>query len=287
VDNAWKLYAPATYRYAVITTYCGGIEAEPVFSNNIVKNIEVAFHIAITTNGCDSPLGAIVKLPGTYNYELPSTSTGVSFPKVWLGTYTLEITLPGFITHTEQITITQTTGTHEVELKEIVTNPYNVEVTAGECSAVMTWSHDAIQNFNGFIIYLNGEVVKTGVKANEYLFTGLEAGSYTAGVSASYCSENTESVTTEFTVDDCGIGIEDYEYEYNLYPNPAENMITIERANACLATIDLYNAMGMHIQSYETGEPQFEISVRGLAAGTYFFKITEGEKTTVKSFVKK
>jgi hypothetical protein len=287
IDYAWMNYTPGTYKYAVKTAYCMDLVSEPIFSNELTKNIEVPYTIAITTNSGASPLGAVVKLSNTnYTYELISTNNGCTFPKVWLGTYNLTITLEGYTPHTESIEITAT-STHEVVLEEIINNPFdlNVDVTGEDCVAKATWKHEPVVAFNGFTIYLNGEAVKTGVKIKEYVFMNLPFGDYTVGVVANYGSGDSEAATKAFSIG-CN-SIIDANPDYNVYPNPATDIIIVQRANACEATIDIYNAIGMHISSYQTGETHFEINVASFSAGTYFIRINEDEKTTVKSFVKK
>ena len=286
IDNAWANYTPGTYKYAVKTAYCGDLLSAPIFTNEIVKNIEVGFEIKITTECENNPLGAVVTLTNTdYQYELISTSTGAFFPKVWLGTYNLKVTLAGYTDYTATVEVTAA-GSYDVVLQLIVKDPADVKIDTLGNTAHLTWSFDAVVPYAGFTIYLNGEVMKTGVTTTEYYFADLEDGDYTAEVEANYCATiSSAKIPVTFTI--LTVGIDVYEFDYNLYPNPTTEMITVQRSNACEATIELYNAMGMHISTYETTEHQLEINVGSLAVGTYFIRINEGDKSTVKSFVKK
>jgi len=287
IDNAWANYAPGEYRYAVKTAYCSDLVSEPVFSDTIVKNIQVGFEIKITTECENNPLGAVVTLTNEdYQYQLPSTNTGAFFPKVWLGTYTLKITLAGYDTYTDSAVMVTAAGSYDALLKIAKKDPADLKVDTLGNTAHLTWSFDAVIPIAGFTIYLNDEVVKTGVTTTEYYFTNLADGDYKAEVEANYCATiNSAKKAIEFTI--LTVGIDVYEFDYILYPNPTTELLTIQRSNACDATIELYNAMGKHISTYETTEHQLEINVGSLAVGTYFIRINEGDISVVKSFVKK
>jgi hypothetical protein len=205
---------------------------------------------------------------------------------VFCGEYKLDVTLAGYTPHTENITILET-GTTYVELIEIINDPTDPKAEVDECNnALFTWNHEAEKSFIGFTVYLDGEVVKTGIQIKEYLFVNLPVGKYVAGVEANYGSGNSEIVNTaEFEVD-C-VGIPDIgEGNYTIYPNPTKDLLFVQRAASTEATIEVYNAMGMFIDKYDTSEIIFEINVSSLAAGTYFIRVTEGDTTGVKSFVK-
>ena|GEM_PF-2176814 len=83
------------------------------------------------------------------------------------------------------------------------------------------------------------------------------------------------------------LGINDYDLTFGLFPNPATDKVTVKRTATAPATIEVYNAMGMHIAKYETDEAIFDINITTLSAGTYFIRVIEGDRTGVKSFVKK
>ncbi len=67
--------------------------------------------VVVTTNSNDNPQGALVKLENlngdeTYNYEMAVPENGVAiFHNVWLGAYTLIVTLDGFEYHVENVII--------------------------------------------------------------------------------------------------------------------------------------------------------------------------------------
>jgi hypothetical protein len=282
-DNAWATLPTGIYKWAVRTCYAGGVISEPEFSTNTLsKVVTVPYTIRVITNSGDLPTGAEITLTGPQTYNGISGVVGITFDNIEVGTYTLKITLTGFNNYETTFEITAP-GTYTAQLIETINDPYNAKIELVATGALFTWSHDALKPFLGFTVYLNGVVKAVGVTDKEYLFTGLANGTYTAGVQANYASGNSAIVEEGFVI----TGIDTYENDFGLYPNPTQDFITVERATTASATIELYNAMGAHIQTYETIETKFEIDVRTLAAGTYFIRVIEDDFTAVKSFVKK
>ena len=285
VDYQWADLSAGTYKYAVRTCYLGGIESAPAFSNPLAKIAKTDYTINITTNSGDSPAGANVAL-GTYNAT--ATVNTVSFTNIPVGTYNLKVSLEGYYDYTAQLDI-QGPGVHLATLIEIIKAPFDLATEiVDECNDVLlTWDHELAggKHLNAFSVYLNDALVVEGINGTEYLFVDLLKGDYTAGVQAVYSSGASDIVTIDFTVE-CE-GIVDNEFGYKIYPNPATNHLIIQRENAGAATLDIYNAMGMHVATYEISTAQYEINVTPLAAGTYFLRVTEGATTSVKSFVKK
>ena len=286
-DYSWATVPAGTYKWAVRTSYHMGVESTPAFSNTLEKKAKTTFTVNITTNSGDSPAGAEVTLSNTgAAFNAIAMVNQVIFNNVELGTYTLKVTLSGYHDYTTQVEILGP-DVHLATLIEIIKNPFDLAVDTICNNALLTWKHELAggKHLKAFSVYLNGDKVAGGINGTEYLLEGLEIGAYTAGVEANYSSGNSDIVTVNFVIG-C-LGIDDNDLGYKLYPNPATNHLIVERTASIYATIDIYNAMGMHIATYETGEVQYEISVAALAAGTYFVRVTEGSNSSVKSFVKK
>ncbi|MDR0206783.1 MAG: DUF2436 domain-containing protein [Bacteroidales bacterium] len=284
-DVTWPTATMGNYKWAVRTCYHGGVESDPAFSNILYKNIEVIFTIDITTNSGDSPAGAWVELLNAgKSYTSFSTSTGITFPAVLCGTYNLTITFAGYQTYTASVAITGT-GSHQAMLIEIINDPTDAIATPDECNVLFKWNHEAEKSFLGFTVYLNDEIVKSGIQVKEYLFTNLATGDYTAGVVANYGSGNSSVATANFSVN-CVSVHEIEEGNYEIYPNPTMDRIYVHRASDTPALIEIYDAMGKFIHKVETSEVKYELNVISYSAGTYFIRVTEGSNTGVKSFVK-
>jgi hypothetical protein len=281
-DIAWATLPTGKYIWAVITCYAGNVVSEPEFSDELEKIVTVPYTIRITTNSGDLPTGADVTLEGPGTYTGKSGPVGISWDNVITGDYTLDITFPGFNDFHAEFEITKS-DTYNALLIEIINDPYNLKVEPDENTALFTWSHDALKPFLGFTIYLDGVAKAAGLADKQYLFTNLANGTHIAGVQAVYASGKSEIVTKEFISN----SISEPDNDFALYPNPAQDFITVERLTSAPATIDLYNAMGAHVKQYEVTEQVYEIEIRTLAAGTYFIRVSEDGYTGVKSFVKK
>jgi hypothetical protein len=167
-----------------------------------------------------------------------------------------------------------------------IEDPFELKIIQESCSmALFTWNYTTTRNLTRFTVYLDDEIWTTGITKFEYLFENMPPGIYTAGVQANFTTgvSNVIYCPDPFEI---SLGISSYGLDYNIYPNPATQNIIIERTNSTLASIELYNAMGMYITRYETSEAKFEINIATFSAGTYFIRVTEGNNSSVKSFVK-
>lgn len=98
-------------------------------------------------------------------------------------------------------------------------------------------------------------------------------------------------------VDTCGhinTGINDFsiENEFNLYPNPTSNQITIEfeLITAKNTSIEIKNILGQTIKtisnSFTTGKNKIEIDVSELSGGLYFVQLQSGTSIISKKMIK-
>ena len=69
---------------------------------------------------------------------------------------------------------------------------------------------------------------------------------------------------------------------YNIYPNPAKDMITVKGVN--MSQIKVYNALGQMVKSIECDANEMNINVNNMQNGIYFINIIndKGEMTTSK-----
>lgn len=84
------------------------------------------------------------------------------------------------------------------------------------------------------------------------------------------------------------VGIQDYaNSSYALYPNPAQQFITLTTSNEGEHTFQLYTLFGQMLQEVNTMEMNCRMDVSNLPAGYYLIKVLEREKhiTTLK-FIK-
>ena len=80
------------------------------------------------------------------------------------------------------------------------------------------------------------------------------------------------------------LGSNDRDEEYIIYPNPIQNVLTIERMDDMPAT---YEIMDMSGRSFKTGTLDANpIDVSRLKAGIYIIKIDDGEEVTYRKIIK-
>lgn len=84
-----------------------------------------------------------------------------------------------------------------------------------------------------------------------------------------------------------GVGIgEQNEISFQLFPNPANDQLTITRPHSGLAKISICNMLGENVFENETESLQYVLDVSALAKGVYFIRIGEGNNYSVRKFVK-
>lgn len=78
-------------------------------------------------------------------------------------------------------------------------------------------------------------------------------------------------------------GIQDGDYELNVYPNPANDQITVQLPTLSnTAQISLLNSMGQVMRSESAAKDQMQIDLNGLSSGVYFIEIVDQETRIIK-----
>jgi len=72
-----------------------------------------------------------------------------------------------------------------------------------------------------------------------------------------------------------------------IFPNPANQLINIDRINAGIATVELFSSTGKREKLFTTRSGNISINISDLFKGVYFLKITEDDKQSyLLSFIK-
>ena len=74
---------------------------------------------------------------------------------------------------------------------------------------------------------------------------------------------------------DCGVGMEEAELAFTLYPNPANDFVTLKGKD--LGTVRIYNALGQMVDEFEANGSELNINTTRYESGVYLVKA--GEKT--------
>ena len=94
------------------------------------------------------------------------------------------------------------------------------------------------------------------------------------------------------SVDDILSTVDRNTTEFNIYPNPVEDNITLEFSHTVntKANIIIYNEVGKIVRSYvdnlRSGNNKFSYNIRSLKSGIYFISVETNEETFTKQFIK-
>jgi len=96
---------------------------------------------------------------------------------------------------------------------------------------------------------------------------------------------------TDFSDIKTGYLIEDDKYGFDLYPNPASELLTIQlnEAQSSEVQVMVYNVLGKLIMETngEAGVDKLEINIASLPKGTYIVSMNNGSKSNTQYFVKR
>lgn len=129
----------------------------------------------------------------------------------------------------------------------------------------------------------NGNSENDGVPAIVLLKNEKSQGDYTLKFdNINISAQNTVPVVT--------VGINEVlRNSFNLYPNPATNIVTItNNANKQVQQIRVYDITGKLISTHTySSETTLQLNVENLAAGAYTLHLATAEGTAIKKFIKK
>jgi bacillolysin len=84
---------------------------------------------------------------------------------------------------------------------------------------------------------------------------------------------------------DAELGNEANIYDFNVYPNPVENLLNVSLLDNRKSTYKIYNYLGKEVMGGKIN--QNEINFSKFASGLYILEINDGQKTLTKKFIKK
>ena len=147
--------------------------------------------------------------------------------------------------------------------------PFNLTLQAYQEDVKLTWEAPFSAEPTKYNIYRNDALIGNTVETS-FVDEGLESGQYTYAVSAVYEegeSEKSTPVTVNFTVS----VMENNEVVFMMYPNPAENYITIESVKD--AEVKIYSVNGQMLSQQNINEGINTIDISDLNAGMYFVSV--------------
>lgn len=159
--------------------------------------------------------------------------------------------------------------------------PTITNVIATATTVTMAWQGTATSYEVGIVAGAWDSTAATVTSAGpSYVFTGLTVNTqYVVGVRA-ICSNGRTSDWATRTVTTSNEGIADVNaFSFDLYPNPATNVVTVETdADAIVSILDLNGR-----EVIRTNESTIDVSA--FAKGTYFVRLTTQEGTAVRKLI--
>ena len=179
------------------------------------------------------------------------------------------------------------------------TNLDQVIELKAEGSIILTWTDNAgVSEWNLQYRPLNGEwitVVVTGFPT--YTITGLESGDvYEVHVQAVCGNGVVSEWSSMLTATATNSGVVNWlQSSVTLFPNPAKDVVNVQCTMNNVRSVEVYDVYGKLINTVGVcgtvgvcDTPRLtRINVSGLADGMYFVRVTTGEGTVTKTFVKR
>lgn len=146
----------------------------------------------------------------------------------------------------------------------------------------VTMSWEATDHANEYAIYLDGELLDNTTETS-YIKGFDEEGEHYFSVAA-ICHEGESEQSEAFDFELIGVSIDEYGNSFEIYPNPAENILNI-KTNDIIKEINIYNIIGVKVCS-ENDIYGNNINIENLNRGTYFINIKTENNEIIKQFIK-
>ena len=172
----------------------------------------------------------------------------------------------------------------EVVVPETIETPANlVAAAAGATAITLTW--DAVEGAESYNVY-SADTLVANVAETTYEVENLKAETeYCFTVTAVKGElESEESAEACATTDPDGIA--ENAVAFNVYPNPADDVIFVE-AEANIESVSVYNVLGVMVYSEQCTLNNVQLNIADYSAGVYFVKVRTANAETVSRIVKK
>ncbi|MBQ8221775.1 MAG: T9SS type A sorting domain-containing protein [Bacteroidales bacterium] len=181
----------------------------------------------------------------------------------------------------------------DYETKEIFNSHYAYEYTnhcypvqnmkasiEGDCITLhISWDAPEQGTPTGYNIYIDGQLIEEKYQHTSYdneadIISLVDDGeTHIAEVVALY-EDGMTSVGVTCIIDNDWINVkENNELSFNVYPNPAKDIVKISANNNQISTVRVYNTIGMMIDEIEVNSNEVEINVSDYNPGVYFFNV--------------
>ena len=108
---------------------------------------------------------------------------------------------------------------------------------------------------------------------NHYKFSGLEAGTYTAGVQTAFSTIVSEIVDVPFNIEEHTSVVElDDNLKLKVFPNPADQIINV-MAGEEIQKVNVFDLLGRMVYTEQVFDQSIQINIGGLREGIYLLQI--------------
>ena len=191
----------------------------------------------------------------------------------------------GFWIAIDDIIITDEAGDPCDEIANLIVANLTVEYAENCGTATITW--DEVGAFIEYNIYRDGAKIAGPISATTYedkSFDKFEKHTWSVAI---VCFNGDEGTLVDEEKDACDeISIMNHEMKFSIFPNPANNDITIE-SNTIFSKVEIVNFLGQTVYSQNNNGETTKIDVSNLNGGIYFVRIISETATSVQKFVKK
>jgi hypothetical protein len=128
---------------------------------------------------------------------------------------------------------------------------------------------------SGALVGLPSQGIWSGPGVSGSAFNPSVAGAGTHNAIYTYTDNNgcSNSDTLVMTVDLCTGITENTSSTFTIFPNPANNNITVSWSTADVKTLTLRDAAGRVVRTYNVNGTHAQLSLEGLASGVYFLSV--------------
>lgn len=210
---------------------------------------------------------------------------------IMAGTYTVEVSAPCYQTAT--FTVTTKPGTkvrHDVELQPQTTTPvaFDQYILSGMQTTLVV-------NSQNEVLWYDSENASESIASGNYFTTPVLFDTTTYYIEERFADDtliclSPRSSVTVFVLDTTSITTmlptENLESRFIIYPNPADNYLTIENLISDNLTLNLYDSNGKLILTRDVSK-SLRIDISWLTPGAYFLDAVYGDgRKEVKKIVK-
>ena len=147
----------------------------------------------------------------------------------------------------------------------------------------VSWGAPQNGNPSGYDIYINNILVEENTNALSHDIIIDESGMKTVTVVAKYGDKTSIGV---IDLIDFVVNIDENEVnDFNIYPNPARNIVKLSAVSGQLSVVKIYNCLGMIVEEIEVNANGVEINVSGYKSGVYFINIENAEGNFTKKLM--